>query len=361
MDNDNPYRDELAVGFQALQLAAQLSQAIIATDDKGVTEKADLSPVTVADFAVQALLIATFKHAFPDDSFVGEENAASLRKDEALLERVWELLQQLNVREPCHVPATRQQMCDLIDDAGAANPRGGPSGRIWVFDPIDGTKTYLRGELYAINIGLLVDGVQTLGIIGCPNMSMNATGPIRNADVAPEGCIVYAVKSQGAFVRSLQGDAGNAQSRRIPHLTDCRDDTIRFVTSFGLVDSGLDDVHRVVAERLGAVFPGCDLVPWVLRWAVLALGLGNTTVWVYKRKDRFAKAWDHAGAMLLFEETGGKISDVLGRPIDFTVGRRMSNNCGFVAAPERLHDQVLKVVHKVLRELGHGDVLESPQ
>lgn len=99
------------------------------------------------------------------------------------------------------------------------------------------------------------------------------------------------------------------------------------------------------------------MLPWVLRWAALAMGLGNTTVWVYKRRDRYAKAWDHAGAMLLFEETGGKITDVHGKDIDLAAGRKMSANFGFVAAPERLHPRVLAAVQDVLREAGHEELL----
>ncbi len=44
-------------------------------------EKDDLSPVTVADFAIQALLTATIHAAYPEDKFVGgEESAAGLRE-----------------------------------------------------------------------------------------------------------------------------------------------------------------------------------------------------------------------------------------------------------------------------------------
>ncbi|PNY28361.1 3'(2'),5'-bisphosphate nucleotidase [Tolypocladium capitatum] len=357
---DSPYSRELTMAFSALQKAAQLSQSIISSQDKGAIEKADLSPVTVADFAVQALLIATFKDAFPGDSFVGEEDASDLRENEVLLERVWELLQRVGGDEDTALPATRELMCHLIDQAGASSPGGKGSGRTWVFDPIDGTKTYIRGELYAINIGLLVDGEQTLGAVGCPNTPMAATAPLCNADVDPsgEGCIVYAVKGHGAFVRKLRGGVGDAPPRRLPQQP-AAPDGIRFVTCVGLGDSALPGVHEVVAQRLGATFPGCDLVPWVLRWAVLAMGLGNATVWVYRRPDRFAKAWDHAGAMLLFEETGGRITDVHGRPIDLAAGRTMSANSGFVAAPEALHGRVLEAVREVLREQGHAGILQS--
>lgn len=355
---DSPYRRELAVAFGALQGAARLSQSIVAAQDKGAIEKADLSPVTVADFAVQALLIATFKAAFPGDRFVGEEDASGLRDNEALLERVWELLQRVGGdARGVALPATRALLCDLVDEAGASSPGGQGSGRTWVFDPIDGTKTYIRGELYAINIGLLVDGKQTLGAVGCPNMSMDAEAPLCNADVdlSGEGCIVYAVRGHGAFIRKLRGSVEDSPPRRLPQQQASQ--SIRLVTCASIVDSALAGVHEAVAQRLGAPFPGCDLVPWVLRWAALAMGLGNATAWVYRRRDRFAKAWDHAGAMLLFEETGGRITDVLGRPIDLAAGRTLSANFGFVAAPEGVHGRVLEAVREVLREQGHAEFL----
>jgi 3'(2'), 5'-bisphosphate nucleotidase len=347
---DSQYSPEVDVAIGALQRAAQLSQSIVSAKDKGVIEKEDLSPVTVADFAVQALLTASIKDAFPDDCVVGEEDAGDLRKNSVLLERVWELLTRVEGAAGCKLPATREQMCDLIDECGSSSP--GP-GRTWVFDPIDGTKTYVRGELYAINIGLLLDGEQVAGIVACPNMSIDAAAPLRNKNIDPtgQGCILFAVKNHGAFVRPMNED----KTKKLSRHTSGQD--VRFVTCANIVDSALDGIHQIVADRLNAPYPGCDLVPWVLRWAVLAMGLGNTTVWVYKHRDRYAKAWDHAGAMLLFEEAGGKITDVHGRGIDLAAGRKMSNNFGFVAAPADLHGRVLQTVHDVLREQGKQEFL----
>ncbi|CAF3476856.1 hypothetical protein SNK04_002004 [Fusarium graminearum] len=352
---DSAYKRELSVAIEALQKAAQVSQSIVANKDKGAIEKDDLSPVTVADFAVQALLTATIKNAFPEDKVVGEEDASDLRQNSVLMERVWDLLMRVAGDEDtpslCQLPSTREQMCDLIDECGASSPSS--SGRTWIFDPIDGTKTYLKGQLYAINMALLVDGEQVAGIVGAPNLSIDAKAPLKNEDIDPkgEGCIFFAVKGHGAYVRPLSSD----QPRRLsPHTAN---EQISFVTSASVVDSNLEGVHEAVASRLSAQYPGSDLVPWVLRWAVLAMGLGNTTVWVYKRRDRYAKAWDHAGAMLLFEEAGGKITDVHGKKIDLTAGRKMSANFGFVAAPTNIHGRILQTVHDVLKEQGKEEFL----
>ena len=63
--------------------------------------------------------------------------------------------------------------------------------------------------------------------------------------------------------------------------------------------------------------------------------------------------------MLLYEETGGKITDVDGKDIDFTAGRKMTANYGFVAAPPDVHPVVLRAVHEALKATGKSYLLES--
>ncbi|KAJ2963528.1 hypothetical protein NQ176_g10852 [Zarea fungicola] len=135
---DSNYRKELAIAFDVLQKAASLSQTVVSAQDKAGIEKDDFSPVTVADFAVQGLLAATFHGAFPEDNFVGEENASYLRQNATLLDRVWELLSTVPRDGLTRLPESKEKLCDLIDLCGSGVPE---RKRTWVFDPIDGTRT----------------------------------------------------------------------------------------------------------------------------------------------------------------------------------------------------------------------------
>ncbi|KAK4239216.1 hypothetical protein C8A03DRAFT_32699 [Achaetomium macrosporum] len=379
---DSPYCRELEAAIAAVQTAAHISrEALASAQTAGDTDtvggsgtfdvvKDDLSPVTVADFAIQALLTRTLGHTFPQDGFIGEESADELRQNPKLLARVLAILVQC-----CGESLFRDgdDLCDVIDSCttttltpSASSGSGTGPSRIWVFDPIDGTKTFIRREQYAINIALLEGGRQVLSVVACPLLSMDvdATASVTDSSVDPtgRGCILYAVRDHGAYVRPLLlGDeAGEAtQPRRLPRHADAvtAPDGLRSVTCWTLLDSGVDVVHKAVAEELHVPFPGCDLLGWVPRWAVMALGPANMTVWVYKKRDRYAKIWDHAGAMLLFEEVGGRITDVHGKEIDLTAGRKLSANFGFVAAPKSVHHLVLQAVRDTIRAHGKEELL----
>lgn len=356
---DSPLKHELQVALKALQASAALCQRIVASWDSLTAQKDDLTLVTVGDLALQALLAIILKEEFPDDAIVGEEDGSLLRKDAQLGEKV-QLFVNEALRKEKHNDGRYQwqsfeQIYDLLDKTGKHELKANGVGKVWVIDPIDGTRNFVRGHMFAINIALLVDGKQVLSALGCPRTSIDATAPLHNQDVDPAGigCMIFAVKDHGAFAAPLDSDILELQPRKLQNCSSTKDD-IRFVTKAGLVKHGDVRVHELIAGRLNAVYPGCDLLPWTLRWAMLAMGLGNATVWVYKSKDYCPKLWDHAGAMLLFEETGGLITDVLGKPIDLTTGAELSANVGFVAGTVASHELILKTTQQVLKEQGYG-------
>jgi 3'(2'), 5'-bisphosphate nucleotidase len=56
------------------------------------------------------------------------------------------------------------------------------------------------------------------------------------------------------------------------------------------------------------------------------------------------KVWDHAAGSIIAEEAGGKVSDVLGHPLDFSSGIKMKKNRGIVVSNGILHNAVLKAL-----------------
>ncbi|KAJ2972925.1 hypothetical protein NQ176_g6883 [Zarea fungicola] len=157
---------ERAIAEAAVLRAAILTKRI--QSQVNAVSKADATPVTVADFAAQALLISALHAAFPGDGFLGEEDSSVLRSDAQLRDRVYEVVLSSAKAggETLASPSSMEEMLDLIDLGGSG--QGGHSGRFWVMDPIDGTATFLRGQQYAVSLALIENGKEIVGVLGCP-------------------------------------------------------------------------------------------------------------------------------------------------------------------------------------------------
>jgi 3'(2'), 5'-bisphosphate nucleotidase len=348
-----PLERERRIAELAVQRASLLTKRVLADIDKGALDKSDRTPVTVADFGAQALLIGAIHHNFPDDSFVGEEMATVLRENQQLRTRIWNLvsttrLEDKELDEQLGSIGSAEQMMDTID---LGRGSGGRHGRIWILDPIDGTMTFMRGQQYAVCLALMEDGQQKIGVIGCPNLDLSS-GKISeaNADNLGNGYMLSAVKAQGAVIRRLsKGDLQPSQP--IQKRKDISSDPkmLDFVESCNSKSVDLE-FHRRVAERLGAPWPGTDMWSSQMRYIAMAVGGGDVMLRFYSKKGHKSYIWDHAGGFLIFEESGGKVTDLDGKPIDFGAGRRFENNSEMVAAPENAQARILQLVNEVLGE-----------
>ena len=131
---------ESRIAIEAVSQAVRVCLSVQASLVKGGTlQKGDKSPVTVADFAVQAVISRRLAAAFPGLPLLGEEDAGALRgaEGEALAGRVVRAAQSA-LPELDHAA-----VLDAIDRGGH---EGGSRGRFWTLDPIDGTKGVLRSE-----------------------------------------------------------------------------------------------------------------------------------------------------------------------------------------------------------------------
>src|SRR5690606_37837279 len=90
--------------------------------------------------------------------------------------------------------ALEDQMLEAIDRGGAQPPADGSA--FWTLDPIDGTKGFLRGQQYAVSLGLIQNGRPVLGVMACPNLPADPSAPLDVAD--PHGALYFAVLGEGA-------------------------------------------------------------------------------------------------------------------------------------------------------------------
>jgi 3'(2'), 5'-bisphosphate nucleotidase len=327
------YSKEREVAVRAVEQASRLCQKVQANlvADHALSKK-DKSPVTVADFGAQAVVTHVLSGSFPDVPLVGEEDAAELREAEnsALTDQV-----VANVREI--VPdLDRDTVLDLIDRGTYA---GGATGRHWTLDPIDGTKGFLRLEQYAVALALIENGEVVLGVLGCPNLPIDASAP-----EGERGCLFVAVKGEGAFVRLRGRDDESRVS-----VTDVQD-TARasFCESVESAHSSQDDSAKV-AKRLGIVAPPYR-IDSQCKYAAVSRGDASIYLRLPTRKGYEEKIWDHAAGSMVIQEAGGRVTDVRGKDLDFSLGRTLRDNLGVIVTNGHVHDRVVAAVREVLGE-----------
>lgn len=325
------YDVELKVAIEAVKKACSLCTTVQSSlvSEETMTKK-DKSPVTVADFGVQAIICHEIKKAFPNDPIVAEEDSDDLQSEEGqiLTRRVYEYASAV-------LPELKEEEIHSTIDSGDYD--GGPEGRFWTLDPIDGTKGFLRGEQYAVALALIENGEVVLGVLGCPNLLENLENPEGN-----KGLIFQAVKSRGSSVQLIDIDNINTiEVSNIDHPTHAP-----FCESVESAHSSHSDSEKI-AEILG-VRAEPIRIDSQCKYAVLARGDASIYLRLPTRKDYTEKIWDHAAGYIIVKEAGGEVTDVSGEDLDFSQGRTLSKNKGVVGTNGELHDLVISAVVEVL-------------
>lgn len=318
---------EVATALQIVRQGASMAQRVLASMAMQNLTKSDFSPVTVADFASQALAAHTLREAGNILPLVGEENSAALRAESGAEVRklVAEFVGKI-------VPgASEDDVCNWIDEG-----TGEPSGRYWTLDPIDGTKGYLRGGQYAVALALIEDGEIQIGALSCPNLGDNC-----QPDMGL-GATIIAKRGEGAWLSV----AGEAFTRL--HVSDCADiSKARVMRSMedGHTNAGqIDAIDKVLGIQAEPVRMDSQA-----KYAVLAAGGGEFIFRLLHAGNENYKEciWDQAAGVIILEEAGGKITDLKGAPLDFTQGRKLEANTGVFASNGKMHDAGLKALAEV--------------
>jgi 3'(2'), 5'-bisphosphate nucleotidase len=290
---------------------------------QGLT-KSDFSPVTVADFAIQAIVGKALMDTFPDDVLVGEENADMLRapEGEQVLQVVTGFVQKQGQ------DATKEDICTWIDSGTAAT-----SNRFWTLDPIDGTKGFLRGGQYATALALIEDGKVVLGVLGCPNLGDNCMPDMGM------GATLVAQRGQGTWLSVLNEPFQSVS------VSGCKDTSrTRILRSVEASHTNAEKIDHI-AEFLKVVEEPVRLDSQA-KYGVLASGGAEMLFRLLSSNspDYKERIWDQAAGSIVLEEAGGRITDLKGQDLDFGQGRTLANNTGVFASNGILHDAGLEAI-----------------
>lgn len=260
MDADWRNRYELAVtaARRAGEIAREYFPDVkISEFARNVEWKEDLSPVTAADRAGEEYLRGTLLGAFPEDGFLGEE----------------------------------------------FGEKPGSSGFRWVIDPIDGTRSFVRGiPIWGTLVGLEYRGEGIAGVVHVPML--------------------------GHTYRALRGDGAYRDNHRIQvsAVGDLGEAQLFYSSLSWFAKAGGEAAFLNLARRTQRQRGFGDFYGFVL----VAQGSGELMV------EYGVHVWDVVAIKPIVEEAGGRFSDWDGAP--------RTDRPDVIASNGRLHDEALRLL-----------------
>jgi len=253
------YRDDVRFAHVLADAADAISLSRFRALDLRVETKPDLTPVSDADRAVEESIRTAVSRARPRDAVVGEELGTM-----------------------------------------------GHGPRRWIVDPIDGTKSYVRGvPVWATLIGLMVDDEVVAGVVSAPALDRRW----------------WAAKGQGAWTGRSLARASRCAVSKVTQLSDA-----------SLSYSGLDGWESV--GRLEPFF-GLMRSCWRSRgygdfWSYALVAEGAVDI----ACEPELAVHDMAAVSVVVTEAGGRFTSLDGVP-GVSGGNALATN-------GHLHDQVLQ-------------------
>jgi 3'(2'), 5'-bisphosphate nucleotidase len=232
------------------------------------------SPVTEADHAANEVIVAALRQAFPGDAILSEESADSAERLSA--------------------------------------------ERVWIVDPLDGTKEFLaqNGE-FAIMIGLAIGGRAVLGVVYQP------ANDILFAAAEGQGATI---QRDGGETVPLRCGAPGAEGLRLVGSRSHPDALlVRMQEALGITD----------VRPSGSVGVKCGLI-----------AQGERDLYVHPVP--YLKEWDTCAPEAILREAGGEVTDCHGEPLRYNKPDPRQPH-GIVACGPGLLEGVMRTIGPVYR------------
>lgn len=259
------FSEELRVAELAAREAGSIVMALYGKDYR-IEEKSKGNPVTTADLVANAKIHEIIRRRYPDDGWLSEEDK---------------------------------------DDLGRLD-----ASRVWIVDPIDGTKEFIAGvPQFAVSVGFVVDGAPVLGIVYNPAQKK----------------LYRAVKGSGARLNDQPIHVTSRREMKDALLLVSRSEPWRKFES-------LAQLCRL--EKVGSI---------AYRLAQVAGGEGDGTL-----TFRSLREWDICAGVLIVQEAGGVVLDGTGNKLVFNRPDPLYR--GVVASNENLAQTLQGLVAEVLSQ-----------
>jgi 3'-phosphoadenosine 5'-phosphosulfate (PAPS) 3'-phosphatase len=271
----------------ALDLAARCGVLALEIQSGGASslqtsDKPDnQGPVTRADIAVEATIVETLRASFPGDAILAEELA----------------------RDPSWQHASR----------------------VWMIDPVDGTREFSEGDAsWAIHIALVIEGQPVLGVVHEPGSDRTS----------------WAVDHQGQ--RHAWCRTGNGRAPVALHGVGGTAQSWKMVTSKSHRSSRSDEIAAVLGigpdEQLRTGSTGVKI-------ALIARGEAQ----MYAHPTVGTKLWDTCAPQVVLHASGGCLTDMCGMPLPYG-GLGLSNDRGLLATGRGVdHDALVERLRPLTR------------
>jgi 3'(2'), 5'-bisphosphate nucleotidase len=278
----NPYARELGAAVALARAAGAAALAHYGGTLHIVHKSENDDPVTQADHAANDVIVAGLEREFPADGLLSEETLDTVRR--------------LSL------------------------------ARVWMIDPLDGTKGFIEGNGdFAVQIGLVEDGAPVLGVVYQP---------------VPD-VMHYAARGAGAWV-----ERPGAEPERL---------RVSGETEFARMRLAASRNHH--SPRMTNVMRALGLSEEIRRGSVgIKTGLiAERQCDLYVHLSPRTKHWDTCAPEAILVEAGGRLTDLWGAQLRYNT-EDVQNRNGIVAANAAAHPLVVARLAPLLAEFGRTRV-----
>ena len=236
-------------------------------------------PVTIADRTSSRIIVEGISEVYPDDAILSEEE---------------------------------------VDDV----ERRLKKDRVWIIDPLDGTKGFTEREGdFSVQIALAIKGKPVLGVVYQPigDVMYSATsGKGTNLNIGDKEPEKLSTSDETDFTKMTMAVSRSHRSRSMD----------RVFKHFGIEK---EHPHGSVGLKTGFV--------------------ARRVADIYIHMSPHTKFWDTAAPQVIIEEAGGRLTDIFGGEIDYTLAD-VKNHNGIFVTNGSCHEAAVGKLRPLLTEFG---------